>query len=92
MNKNTATRAASQILRRGTRIVSFDYDGQRRNVLVGSCGAMATPRWGRAQNRAIRTHGDRTYLVGLVANEGQARNERRFKTFNVEKIRNPSFA
>lgn len=80
--------AVSKLLNYGTRIVSFDYDGKRRNVLIGSSASMKPPVWGHVENPAIRSHSGRKYLVGLVNNEGS----RKFKTFNLSKIRNPSFA
>lgn len=79
--------AVNSILAFGTKIVSFDYEGKRRNVLIGSKVGLKNPPWGHVENRAMRSHNGRKYLVGLVNNEGR----RTFKTFNVDKIKNPSF-
>jgi hypothetical protein len=77
----------NDILAFGTKIVSFDYDGKRRNVLVGSKVGLDSPRWGHVVSRGVRRHGNRHYIVGLVNNEGQ----RNYKTFAVDKVLNPSF-
>ena len=82
-------KAVNKILNSGTKIVSFDYDGKRRNALIGSSASLQPPVWGHVENRAIRSHGGRKYLVALVNNESDGR---RFKTFNISKIKNASFA
>jgi len=77
----------NKMLDKGTKIVSFDYDGERRNVLVGANGAiLGQPTWGKQINRALRIHRGSTYLVGIDNNDQHI-----FKTFNVNKIVNPSF-
>lgn len=81
-------KALTEILEAGTRIVSFEYHGKTRNVLVGSNQALAAPVWGKVENRAIREHRGQKYLVGLVANEGP----RQFKTFKLNEIENLSCA
>lgn len=84
----TIAKGLEKIMSKGTRIVSFDYDGERRNVLVGANGTMlGHPTWGEQLNRAVRFHKGTLYLVGLVNNEGP----RGYKTFKFAKIRNASF-
>jgi len=79
--------ALNKILDKGTKIVSFDYDGQLRNILVGANTAVkGDPVWGVQVNRAIRTHKGNFYLVGIDNNDNHC-----FKAFNVKGIQNPSF-
>lgn len=88
MSKGKIAQAIDVILAQGTQIVSFDYDGKRRNVLVGSNEGLKKPAWGRVVNRAMRQQGNKNYLVGRVQNEGEGKV---YKTFSFAKIRNPSF-
>lgn len=77
--------ALNRILARGTRIVSFDYDGKARNVLVGSKrAAEGTPVWGSNLNRAIREHGGQRYLLAIDNNDDHT-----IKTFALDKIERP---
>ena len=87
MVKRNMNKAVNDILAFGTKIVSFDYDGKRRNVLIGSNIGSRIPPWGKVESRAVRVHGGRKYLVGIVNNEGK----RIPKTFAMDKIQNPSF-
>ena len=75
-----------EILARGTRIVSFDYNGKRRNVLVGDKGAAFQGQWGVQKDRAIRENGSRKYLIARPMNDNTAP----FKAFALDKIENPS--
>jgi hypothetical protein len=80
-------KALDKILERGTKIVSFEYDGEARNVLIGANGAIeGNPVWGKQINRAIRAYKGALYLVGIDNNDGHT-----FKTFKLDKIENPSF-
>jgi hypothetical protein len=85
MNTKIET-AIENILKTGTKIVSFNYHGKPRNVLVGSNQALREPVWGRMLNRAIRSHLGVRYLVGLDNNDS-----RQFKTFKLSEIEAPSF-
>jgi len=76
----------NQILKRGTRVVSFDYHGKRRNVLVGASQIANDGVWGVQENRAIRKHNGKSYLVGIVNNDHAAT----VKCFALDKISNPS--
>jgi hypothetical protein len=76
------------ILRRGTKIVSFDYNGKARNVLIGAKEIEKQGTWGEQLNRAIRVHGGVKYLVARVQNEGPTPT---IKAFQLDLIENPSF-
>lgn len=82
--------ALNEIVAGGTKIVSFNYDGETRNVLVGAnvC-ASGDPVWGVQVNRALRVHGNRKYLIGLENNRGD---NRPIKAFALDKIQNFSIA
>ena len=79
------------VLPLGTRIVSFEYNGKARNVVVGVNAAIqGDPTWGTQVNRAIRkSDSGREYLVGLVRNE---ENPQQIKAFALDKIKNLSLA
>jgi len=85
MSKRVIEEKVERIVRGGTKIVSFTYEGERRNVLVGSAIADGKPIWGKQKNRGIRKLGGRTFLCGLDNLDG-----RRFKVFSAAKIRNLS--
>lgn len=85
MSKRVIEKKVEKILEKGTRIVSFTHDGQRRNVLVGSNAALAVPVWGVQKNRGIRKLDGKTYLTGIDNLDG-----RQFKAFAAAKIRNLS--
>lgn len=86
MSKRVIEKKVEKILEKGTRIVSFTHDGQRRNVLVGSNVAVASPPvWGIQKNRGIRKLDGKTYLTGIDNLDG-----RQFKAFAAAKIRNLS--
>ena len=77
-----------KVLEKGTRIMSFDYDGKRRNVLVGSTHIeLGSPIWGEQVNRAIRTHKGKEFLIAECNNEGA---NRPIKAFELSKISAPS--
>lgn len=86
MNTNIE-KAIESILKGGTRIVSFDYDGKRRNVLIGANEIEAQGPWGEQLNRAIRVNKGRKFLVARVQNDPV-----QIKAFALDKILNPSFA
>ena len=75
-----------KILDKGTRIVRFTYDNKLRNVLIGTSDALDEPRWGKVENRAIRSHNGKKFLVGL-----DNLDNRQIKSFELSKIQNPSF-
>jgi hypothetical protein len=76
----------NKILEGGTKIVSFDYAGKRRNVLVGASDCAYQGPWGNQENRAIRSNGGKLYLVARVNNDKAAA----IKCFDLDKIENPS--
>jgi hypothetical protein len=79
--------ALNKILDHGTKIVSFNYENEPRNILVGANAAQdGTPVWGEQINRAIRAYKGVLYLVGIDNNDGHT-----FKIFKLDKIENPSF-
>lgn len=88
MNKQNMVDAVNRIVAKGTRIVSFNYSGKPRNVLIGSNRALGQPRWGKVVNRGLREYRGKLYAVGYVNNESK----RTFKTFALDKIEDPSFA
>lgn len=75
-----------KILDKGTKIVRFTYDNKLRNVLIGTSDALDEPRWGKVENRAIRSHNGKKFLVGL-----DNLDNRQIKSFELSKIQNPSF-
>ena len=75
-----------KILEKGTRIVRFEYNGKLRNVLIGTSDALDEPRWGIVENRAIRSHNGKKFLIGIDNNDA-----RQIKSFELSKIENPSF-
>lgn len=77
--------AIQSILDQGTKIVSFDYHGKRRNVLIGANEISAQGPWGDQLNRAIRVHRGRKYLVARVQNDVVP-----IKAFPLDLIENPS--
>jgi hypothetical protein len=87
--------AIEAILRKGTRIASFTYDGERRNVLIGASEIANQGPWGVQENRAIRRHNGKTFLVARVHNEGGVRlpsgGVLRIKAFDLAKIQSPSY-
>lgn len=82
----------NSILARGTQIVSFNYHGKERNVLIGDNRVLGQPTWGTQVNRAIREYKGEKYLVALEANVGPTTKDRQFKCFKLSEISNPSFA
>lgn len=83
--KKNMNEALNRILARGTRIVSFSYSGERRNVLVGSKRASAgAPVWGRNLNRAVREYCGQLYLLGI-----DNLDDHNIKTFALDKIEQP---
>lgn len=76
----------NEILRKGTRFVSFKYNDKVRNVLVGDKGAAFQGPWGFQRDRAIRENGARKYLIARPMNDDSAP----FKAFALDKIENPS--
>lgn len=77
--------AVEKILKKGTRVVSFDYHGRRRNVIVGCSACQKQPTWGNQVNRGIREYRGRKYLVGKPMNDGTP-----YKVFLLDDIENPS--
>lgn len=75
-----------KILEKGTRIVRFEYNGKLRNVLIGTSDALDEPRWGNVENRAIRSHNGKKFLIGI-----DNLDNRQIKSFELSKIENPSF-
>ena len=76
------------MIKRGTSIVSFTYDGKRRNAVIGIKRAMqGTPKWGFQTSRAIRNYRNEDYLVCQMNNDGPFYP---IKTFKISKISNPS--
>lgn len=75
-----------KILEKGTRIVRFEYNGKLRNVLIGTSDALDEPRWGTVENRAIRSHNGKKFLVAL-----DNLSSHKIKTFDLDKITFPSF-
>ena len=75
-----------KILEKGTRIVRFEYNGKLRNVLIGTSDALDEPRWGTVENRAIRSHNGKKFLIGI-----DNLDNRQIKSFELSKIQNPSF-
>jgi hypothetical protein len=75
-----------KILEKGTRIVRFEYNGKLRNVLIGTSDALDEPRWGKVENRAIRSHNGKKFLIGI-----DNLDNRQIKSFELSKIENPSF-
>jgi len=86
--KHKITKTIDQILKRGTRVVSFKYHGVPRNVLIGAESTLDFPNWGRTLNTAIREHSGKRYLVGVEANLPYGRE---IRIFSLSKIRCPSF-
>lgn len=82
---NNIENAINNILKAGTKIVSFDYDGKRRNVLIGAKEVENQGPWGVQLNRAIRENKGRKFLVARVQNEGAET----IKAFALDKIENP---
>jgi len=90
---STLRQSIDNILKTGTKIVSFNYDGINRNVLVGSLEASTgDPVWGEQINRAIRVHKGKEYLVALCNNDqDNGIGDRPIKAFELSKISSPSF-
>jgi len=75
-------------LKKGAQIVSFDFRGKRRNVVVGSDKAYFNA-WGAVRiGNVFRNRSGKIYMSALVNNEGR----RRIRFFDVSEIENPSFA
>lgn len=84
--------AVEEIQRKGTRIVSFDYEGERRNVLIGAnCvrdiegDAVNLGHWERIEARDIPLFKN-VLLMGLENNKGIPRP---VQVYNMRKIKNP---
>ena len=90
MNKNVnRTRLINEcdkIVKRGTGIRSFVYDGKTRNVVIGphSC---RNNRWGKVVvDRAVVEKRGKFYLIAQDHNDGD-----QIKTFSVDKIKDFHF-
>lgn len=73
-------------LRRGTRILAFEYHGVTRNALVGAKWMGKGVRWGTKLNRAMIEHNGRLYLHAQVHNESGS--PRVAKVFALDEIQN----
>lgn len=73
-------------LRRGTRILAFEYHGVTRNALVGAKWMEKGVRWGTKLNRAMIEHNGRLYLHAQVHNESGS--PRVAKVFALDEIQN----
>lgn len=80
-------KSINTILATGTKIVSFDYHGSRRNVLIGAKEIESNGAWGSQLNRAIRENKGEKYLIARVQNDPV-----RVKAFRLTEIENPSAA
>ena len=90
MSKNRKSKSIESVTEaiasKGTRIVSFDYDGKSRNVLLGAMAADDYPAYGQKVNPILTVHQGKKYIAGVDNNDG-----RQVKVFSVDKIRNPSW-
>ena len=86
MNARNIRLKTEKILKNGTRIVSFRYDGKLRNVLLGSYRADYYTPWGTALNEMLTEHNGKLFIAGVDNNDGRI-----VKVFDVAKIENPSF-
>ena len=74
----------TNLLSRGTAIVSFDYNGTSRNVILGALASSeGDRRWGEMQNRSIVEHKGKKYLSARVNNDLLS-----VKAFALNKISN----
>ena len=73
-------------LRRGTRILAFEYHGVTRNALVGAKWMESPVRWGTKLNRSLIQHNGRIYLHAQVHNESGS--PRVAKVFALDEIQN----
>ena len=74
----------SNLLSRGTAIVSFDYNGASRNVILGAnASSDGERRWGKMENRSIVEHKGKKYLSARVNNDPLS-----VKAFALSKISN----
>ena len=74
----------TDLLSRGTAIVSFDYNGASRNVILGALASSeGERRWGQMKNRSIVTHKGKKYLSARVNNDLLS-----MKAFALDKISN----
>ena len=73
-------------LRRGTRILAFEYHGVTRNALVGAKWMESPVRWGVKLNRALIQHKGRLYLHAQVHNESGS--PKVAKVFALDEIQN----
>ena len=86
MNKKIAKieTTIQNLLSRGTAIVSFDYNGSSRNVVVGANASAGGNRvWGTKSKRAIIEHKGKRYLSARVNNDNGY-----VKAFALDKIKN----
>jgi hypothetical protein len=84
-NKTTnIEQTITNLLSRGTAIVSFDYNGSSRNVVLGAlASSQGERRWGEMQNRSIIKHKGKKYLSARVNNDLMS-----VKAFALDKISN----
>jgi len=83
----TICKAVKAIERKGTRVVSFNYNGKTRNAIVGAKLPNGGPSWAEKEiTRSLHYLDGNTYLVPRMMNDTHT-----FKAFNVKKIKNFSF-
>lgn len=80
-------KAVKAIELKGTRIVSFVYNGVLRNGIVGATLPSGGPKWAEySVSRSLHYLNGHTYLVPRMMNDTH-----NFKAFDVAKIKNFSF-
>ena len=81
------TKNISNLLNRGTTVVSFSYGFKRRNVIIGAnCASALKAPWGKPVNKALVMHNGEFYLFGRVMNSKGSK----VRCFKVGEIYNPS--
>jgi hypothetical protein len=75
-----------RILDNGTKIVSFNYHGTVRNVLIGAQAIAGNGcTWGLQVNRGLRYFNGEVYLVAI---ENYGRFDRQIKIYKLQEIEN----
>ena len=78
MNVTSLIKKIAAIEKMGTRVASFDYNGERRNVIIGAANIQGGEYRSLAQSKA----GD-WYIVPRVMNDSK-----KVKAFRLDKISN----
>jgi hypothetical protein len=88
MKIKNITKAVNAIATKGTRVVSFEYNGRTRNAIVGANLPNGGPSWAESvTGRSLVKHENgHSYLIPRMMNEPV-----KYKAFDVKKIKKFSF-